>query len=92
MLRIHTGLKKWSKRNLFDLHLQKMNPSGIHETCIKIAKSEVLFGQYRMDLKQEKYGIEVRNDDTIKRDQIFFISCNEHSIDWMHCIYVKGVF
>ena len=59
MLRIHTTLKKCSKRNVFDLHLQKMNPFGIHEPCIKIARSEVLFEQYIMDLGQEKYDIEV---------------------------------
>ena len=31
MLSIHTDLRKWSKTNLSDLHLNKMNPFGIHE-------------------------------------------------------------
>ena len=39
MLRIHTGLKKWSKKNIYDLHLKRINPFGIHEPCIKIAKN-----------------------------------------------------
>ena len=32
----------------------------------------MLFEQYRMALNWDKYDIEVRNDDTIKRNQIFF--------------------
>ena len=72
MLRIHTGLRKWSKRKLFDLHLKKINLFDIRVTCIKISNSELLFEQYRMALNQDKYYIEVRNDDAIKRSRIFF--------------------
>ena len=72
VLRIHTGLNKWSKRNLFYIHLQKMNPFGIHETCIKIANSEVLFEQYILAINEGKYDIEVQNDDAIKRNRIFY--------------------
>ena len=57
---------------MFDLHLKRMNPFDIRVPCIKIANSELLFEQYRMDLNREKYDIEVRNDDTIKRNRIFF--------------------
>ena len=32
----------------------------------------MLFQQYRMALNQEKYDIEVQNDDAIKRNQILF--------------------
>ena len=39
---------------------------------IKISRSEVLFEQYRMALNWDKYYIEVRNDDAIKRNQILF--------------------
>ena len=92
MLRIHTGLRKRCKINVFDLHLQKMNSFGIHEPCINISKSEVLFEQYIMALSKDKYDIEVQNDDIIKRKQIFFISCNKLLIEWMHYIYAKDVF
>ena len=72
MLRINNSLRKWSKRNIYDLHLLKMNPFDIHVPFIKIAKSELLFEQYRMDLKCDEYEIEVRNDDAIKRNRILF--------------------
>ena len=45
-----------------------MNPSDIHVPCIKITNSEVLFEIYRMAPNRDKYDIEVRNDDAIKRD------------------------
>ena len=37
-----------------------------------MAKSEVLFEKYRMTLNREKYDIEVRDDDAIKRDRLLF--------------------
>ena len=40
--------------------------------CIKIAKSDLLFEKYRMALNQDKYNIEVLNDDAIKCNQILF--------------------
>ena len=49
-----------------------MNPFDINKPCIKITKSEVLFGQYRMALKRDKYYIEVWYDDAIKHNQLFF--------------------
>ena len=49
-----------------------MNPFDISVICINIAKSELLFEKYRMDLNQEKYDIDVRNDDAIKHNQIWF--------------------
>ena len=36
-----------------------------------IAKNEVLFEKYRMDLKQEKAAIEIQMDDAIKRNRLF---------------------
>ena len=72
MLRIHTDLRKWSKTNVLDLHLKKMNLFSVHEPCINIAKNELLFEQYRMDLNRDKYNIEVQNDDPIKGNKIFF--------------------
>ena len=32
----------------------------------------MLFEQYRMTLKRDKYNIEVRDDDAINRNQVFF--------------------
>ena len=63
MLSIHTGVKKISKTNVYDLHLEKMNRFDIGfdigKPWMKIAKSEVLFEQYRMTFKCDKYDIEV---------------------------------
>ena len=86
MLRIHTGLRRLSKTNLNNRHLKTMNPFGIHEPCIKIEKNELLFEQYRMALNQEKYDIEVRNDDTIK--------CNRTLFDFMKWTfnYLDGLY
>ena len=49
-----------------------MNPFDIRVPCTDIAKSEILFEQYRMDLNWNKYDIEVQNDDAINRNRIFF--------------------
>ena len=49
-----------------------MNPFDILVPCIKISRSELLFEQYIMALNLDKYEIEVRNDDAIKRNQRFF--------------------
>ena len=49
-----------------------MNPFDILVPCINISRSELLFEQYIMALNLDKYEIEVRNDDAIKRNQRFF--------------------
>ena len=72
MLRIHTGLQKWNNNNVYDIHLREINPIGIDQPCIKIAKSELLFEKYRMDIKRDKDAIEIQRDDAIKRNRIFF--------------------
>ena len=72
VLRIHTGLKKLSKRNVYDLHLKKMNTFEIGKPCIIITRRELLFKQYKMALKRDKYDIELQNDYAIKCNQIFF--------------------
>ena len=41
-------------------------------SCIKISSSNVLFEQNRMALNQENFDIEVRNDDAINCNQMFF--------------------
>ena len=40
----------------------------IGKPCIIIAGIELLFEQYRMDLKPDKYETEVQNDYAIKRN------------------------
>ena len=60
MLRIHTGLRKWNKNNVYHIHLRENGPIGINEPCIKIANSEVLFEIYKMALKQDKKSIEIQ--------------------------------
>ena len=51
----------------------EMNPFSIHEPWIKIAKNELIFEKYRMDLNQDKYDIEVqKDDDAINCNQILF--------------------
>ena len=67
-------MRKWSKTNIFDFRLKKMNSFGIHEPCIKISKNELIFEQYRMALNWEKYDSEVQNDNAIKFNRIFFDS------------------
>ena len=72
MLRVHTGLLKLIKTNVYDLHINQMNSFDIGKPCIKIAKSEVLFEQYRIALNRDKYDIDLRNDNAIRRNQKFF--------------------
>ena len=75
MLRIHNGLRKWNKKNVYDKNLREINPIGIYDTCIKIAKSELLFKKYGMGRKRDKDAFEIQKDDAIKRNQMFLISC-----------------
>ena len=48
-----------------------MCPFDIRVPFINVAKSELLFEQYRMALNGDKYDIEVRNDYAIKSNRIF---------------------
>ena len=52
MLRIYTSLQKWSKINVFELHLEKTNSFDTRKPCVKIEGSELLFEQYIMALNQ----------------------------------------
>ena len=69
MLRNHTGLQKWNKKDRYRILLRDKNPMENDRPCIKIAKNEVLFEKYRMDLKRDKDAIEIQGDDAIKRNQ-----------------------
>ena len=54
MLRIQTGFRKLSKKNVYDLHLKRMNSFEIVKLFIIIARRELLFEQYRMALNRYK--------------------------------------
>ena len=76
MLRIHTGLRKCNKKNQYHIILRENNPIRIDQPCINIANSELLFEKYiQWLLSGKKDAIEIQNDDAIKRNRIFFISC-----------------
>ena len=49
-----------------------MNPLGIKQPCIIIANNEVLFEQYRIALKRDKYTIDIEEEDVINRNRLFF--------------------
>ena len=70
MLRIHTGLRKWNNNDRFHIILSDKNPLGIKQPCIMIAKNEVLFEQYRIDLKREKYAIDIEGEDAINSNRL----------------------
>ena len=72
MLRIHTGLQNWNKNYIFHIILSDMNPLGIKQPCIMIAKNEVLFEQYRIALKWDKDEIDIEGEDAINRNRLFF--------------------
>ena len=69
MLRIHTGLLKWNDNDRFHIILSDMNPLGIKQSCIMLANNEVLFEQYRIALKRDKYAIDIEGCDAINRNQ-----------------------
>ena len=75
MLRIHTGLQKWNKKDQYHILLCNNNPLEIHKPCHNIENNEVLFEKYRMALKRDKDAIEIQKDDAIKHNRTFLISC-----------------
>ena len=72
MLRIHTGLRKWNKKDRFRIIISDMNPLEIKQPCLAIANNEVLFEQYRIALKRDKDAIDTEGEDEIKRNRLFF--------------------
>ena len=63
---------KWNKKDQFHHIFRDMNPLGIKQPCIMIAKNEVLFEKYRIALRRDKYAIDIEGEDEIKRNQLFF--------------------
>ena len=72
MLRIHTGLRNWNKKDQFHIFPRDKNPLGIKQPCIIMAKNEVLFEQYRIALKQDKDAIDIEGEYAINRNRLFF--------------------
>ena len=60
MLRIHTGLQKRNKNNVYDIQLREINPIGIDKPCIKIAYSELLFENIEWLLSGTKMQLKFR--------------------------------
>ena len=52
--------------------LRDKNPVGINWPCINIANNEVLFEQYRIALKRDKYAIDIDGEDAIDSNRLFF--------------------
>ena len=75
MLRIHTGLLQWTKKDRFHIILRGINPLEIKQPCPTIANNEVLFEKYRIALKRDKDAIDIEGEDTINRNRLFSISC-----------------
>ena len=49
-----------------------MNPLGIKQPCLTIAKNEVFFEKYRIALKRDKDAIDIDGEDSINRNRLFF--------------------
>ena len=49
-----------------------MNPLVIDQPCLTIAKNELLFEKYRIDLKRDKDAIDIDGDDAINSHQLVF--------------------
>ena len=75
MLRIHTGMQKWTKKDRFHIILRGMNTLGIDQPCLTIANNEVLFEKYRISLKRDKDAIDIDREDAINSNQLFSILC-----------------
>ena len=65
MLRIHPGLRKWTKKDRFHIILKNINPLGIDQPCLTIVNNEVLFEKYRIALKRGKDAIGIYGEDAI---------------------------
>ena len=72
MLKIHNGLRKFTKEDRFHILLKRMNPQGINRPCQKIAKYEMLFEKYRIALKRDKDAIDIDGNDAFDNYRLFF--------------------
>ena len=92
MLRIHTSVRTWHKKNVFDIHLFFL----IH--LIYVYRVLIL-QRVNCDLNNIEW-ILIRTNTTLefkmmmqeRLTEYFLISCNKRPIFWMNYIYVKDVF
>ena len=70
MLRIHTGLRKWNKKDRSHIILRDMNSLGIIQPCLTIVNNEVLFEKYRISLKWDNDVIDIDEDDAINSNRL----------------------
>ena len=49
-----------------------MNPLGIKQPCLTIANNEVLFEQYRIAIKRDKYAIDINGNVAIDSHRLVF--------------------
>ena len=61
-----------TKKDQFHIILRYINPLGIKQPCLTIAKNEVLFEKYRIALKRDKDEIDIDGKDAINRNRLFF--------------------
>ena len=64
-------MQKWTKMDRFHIILRDMNPLGIQQPCLTIAKNEVFFEKYRIALKRDKYSIDIDGEDAINSNRLF---------------------
>ena len=61
MLRIHTVLRKWNKKDRYHILLCDNNPMRIYHPCIKIENSEVLFENIEWLLKGTRMPLKLKS-------------------------------
>ena len=72
ILKIHTGLRKWTNKYIFHIIINKMNPLGIDQPCLEIASNKLLFEKYRIALKRDKDSIDIDRNDAIDSHRLVF--------------------
>ena len=72
VLKIHTGMRKWTNKDRFHIILKKMNPLGIDRPCLEIVSNELLFEKYRIALKRDKDAIDIDGNDAIDSHRLVF--------------------
>ena len=81
MLKIHTGLRRFTNKDRFHVILKKMNPLGFDRPCLEIASNELLFEKYGIVLKRDKYAIDIDGNDAIDSHRLvldFMLIMIEH--------------
>ena len=75
MLRIHTGLQKWNKKDQYHILICENNPMVIDQPYIKIANNEVLFENIELLLSGTKIPLKFKGMMQSSVTDYFLISC-----------------